>query len=381
MKRPKVFFYVQHLLGIGHLVRASRIARALARDAFDVDLVLGGAPVPGLDAGAARLVQLPPVRSAVDFGELIGADGGAMSDAAKASRRDRLLDAFDQARADILLIEAFPFGRSQMRFELVPLLERAHAATERPLVGASIRDILQRGRKPQRIEETAKLVEDYFDVVLVHGDPDLVRLEATFPQTGRIEDCIVYTGIVGPDRDAASPDARHEVIVSAGGGAVGDRLIRSAIEARPMTSLHDASWLVVTGPNFVGPPQAAAGVEMIDLVADLPQRLHGARLSISQAGYNTVADLLAARCRSVLVPYAAYGESEQTDRARMMEALGLAAVLGDAELDGPRLAEAVERAVAMPEPSSDLRLDGAERTAAILLERFRARERRREDAR
>ena len=39
-----VFFYVQHLLGIGHLRRAAIIARALRRRGIDVDFVSGGAP-------------------------------------------------------------------------------------------------------------------------------------------------------------------------------------------------------------------------------------------------------------------------------------------------------------------------------------------------
>lgn len=376
MRRPKAFFYVQHLLGIGHLVRATRVARAMAREAFDVDLVIGGAPVPGLDVGAARLVQLQPLRSAVDFGELIDADGHAIDEAAKTARRDRLLAAFDDARPDVLLVEAFPFGRSQMRFELLPLLARARTAVRRPLVGVSIRDILQRGRKPQRLEETAKIVEQYVDVVLVHGDPRLVRLEATFPLAGRIEDRIVYTGMVGPDADSAPPLGMHEVIVSAGGGAVGERLIRAAIEARPLTSLRDAPWLIVAGPNFPilpggdrrGLAEGAAGIEVVAFVADLPRRLRSARLSISQAGYNTVADILVAGCRAVLVPYAAFGESEQTDRARMMEARGVATIVDEAECDAVRLAAAVERALALPEPTSDVALDGAYRTTEILRE-------------
>ena len=34
MSGPRVLFYVQHLLGIGHLARASRVAGALAEDGF-----------------------------------------------------------------------------------------------------------------------------------------------------------------------------------------------------------------------------------------------------------------------------------------------------------------------------------------------------------
>ena len=65
MKR-RVFFYVQHLLGIGHLRRTATLARALDAAGLDVTVVSGGSAVPGLDIGNSRLWQLPPVR-AVDL--------------------------------------------------------------------------------------------------------------------------------------------------------------------------------------------------------------------------------------------------------------------------------------------------------------------------
>ena len=65
--RKRVFFYVQHLLGIGHLRRAAAIARALVAAGAEVTFVSGGEPVPGIDLGGAELVQLPPA-SAADSG-------------------------------------------------------------------------------------------------------------------------------------------------------------------------------------------------------------------------------------------------------------------------------------------------------------------------
>src|SRR5262249_59377694 len=87
----RVFFYVQHLLGIGHVRRAATLARALATGGFDVLLVSGGAPTP-LELGKARLHQLPPVR-ARDPGlrELSRLDGTPLDDAFRAARRAELL--------------------------------------------------------------------------------------------------------------------------------------------------------------------------------------------------------------------------------------------------------------------------------------------------
>ena len=59
---PAVMIYVQHLLGIGHLMRARLIAEALADTGFDVHLVTGGMPIGGRMPRGVRIVQLPPIR-------------------------------------------------------------------------------------------------------------------------------------------------------------------------------------------------------------------------------------------------------------------------------------------------------------------------------
>jgi predicted glycosyltransferase len=139
----KVFLYVQHLLGVGHLKRASVIARALARAGCEVTVASGGAAVPGFFSAEIRLLQLPPASSDAGFRTLLDERGQEVDEGWKARRRQRLLSAFEEVKPDCLLIELFPFGRRQMRFELVPLLEAASAAKPRPLIACSVRDLLR----------------------------------------------------------------------------------------------------------------------------------------------------------------------------------------------------------------------------------------------
>ena len=56
----RVFFHVQHLLGIGHLKRAATLANALRRAGFEVTLASGGAPLAGIP-----VLQLPAASSPV----------------------------------------------------------------------------------------------------------------------------------------------------------------------------------------------------------------------------------------------------------------------------------------------------------------------------
>ncbi len=65
-------FYVQHLLGIGHLKRASILAEAMSKVGLSVSVVLGGPPVEGIDFAGCTSIALPPVRAAdADFSTLV----------------------------------------------------------------------------------------------------------------------------------------------------------------------------------------------------------------------------------------------------------------------------------------------------------------------
>ena len=372
MKPPRVFFYVQHLLGIGHLARASRLAAAMVEAGSEVVMVTGGLPVPGFPGPEVTSVVLAPVQaSSAGFAGLADQDGNPVDERFLEARRDALLSAFRSARPDVVIIEAFPFGRRQMRFELLPLLDAIDAASPRPRLFTSVRDILQQQKKPGRDEETVALLTSRFDGVLVHGDPDFVRLEETFPLAGAIADKITYTGLVAP---AAPPEPaeRFDIVVSAGGGAVGRDLIGGSIEAAREVAT-DRRWCLIAGPNLpeedfaAAKAQAPANVELTRFRRDFPSLLRGAELSVSQAGYNTVCDLLVAGCRSILVPFTTGGETEQSVRAERLERLGLATALPEAGLTAAMLSEAIARSLSGPKPSGHgLDLDGARRTARFV---------------
>ena len=127
-------------------------------------------------------------------------DGRPIDDVWRDKRRRLLLAAFEVEQPDLVLVEMFPFGRRQFAFELLPLLEAAKARGLPTAV--SLRDILVAKSKPERIAETVAVVRRLVDRVLVHGDPRLVGLEATFPGAAEIADRLVYTGYVA---DAAAP--------------------------------------------------------------------------------------------------------------------------------------------------------------------------------
>jgi predicted glycosyltransferase len=374
----RVLCYVQHLLGVGHLKRAAILAEAMAASGLDVTVALGGPSLADVPFRGARVAQLPPAGIAgEDFSTIIDEAGRPADEAWRTSRRRALLDLSASVRPDVLVIELFPFGRRQFRFELIPLLEAIHAGPERPRVACSVRDILVASKRPARDAETVETLRRYFDAVLVHGDPSLIAFGTTFSSASAIADLIRYTGYVtAPERhDPDLLDGDGEVLVSAGGGAVGGPLLFAALKARAMTPLAENVWRLITGPNLADADferlrAAADGRVLVERFRqDFPARLKLAALSISQAGYNTTMDILRAGARAVVVPYETAGETEQRLRADLLAAKGLLTVLPADALSPTRLAAAVGEALAQPAMAArSIDLSGAASTARLVNE-------------
>jgi predicted glycosyltransferase len=237
-----------------------------------------------------------------------------------------------------------------------------------------VRDILGGQKSAERQEETVGLVRRYFDGVLVHGDPAVVGFERTFPPAAGIAEKLHYTGYVADEPAArASRDGVDEVIVSAGGGAVGGRLLKAAIEAKPLTASRDRTWRVLAGGNLPQPAyqrlarlaQRAGGIALEKSRPDFTTLLANCALSISQAGYNTLVETVQARARAVAVPFAGGAETEQALRARCFAERGLLEVLEESALTPLALAAAVDRAAARARPAAGgIDLDGARKSAA-----------------
>jgi len=385
--RPRLLFYVQHLLGIGHVQRAARLAAGWCRAGIDVAVVCGGEPVAGVDYGTARCHQLPPLRAAdAGFSALVDRHGEPPDAEFKARRREQLLQLLAAEQPQLLVIESYPFGRRQLRWELQPLLQAADRQRPRPLILCSLRDILQR-RRPQRVAESLALSQRYMDHLLVHGDPAFIALESSLPEIRAQAHKLIYTGYVAnpalPDYQGAYHPARGdgrlgEVLVSAGGGAVGYRLLQTALAARALSPLGRHPWRLLVGPNL--PPeqlrqlrrQADGGVTIEPLREDFPDLLSRAALSISQGGYNTLMDLLGVGCPALLVPFEGAGETEQLTRCQRLQQLGMITLLREQQLTPAALATAIEAELARPGARVNLNCAGVDSSARQLLALCRA---------
>jgi predicted glycosyltransferase len=363
----RVLLWVQHLLGTGHLSRALVIARALAGRGLEVTVASGGPPLVWLPVEGVDLVQLPAIRSLdVAFSALVDETGRPVDETFWQARREALLALFERLRPSVLITEMFPFGRRAFRGELLPLLERAGRAGTWRL--ASVRDVLVEKPDASRYAWMRDAALQHYDRILVHTDPSVIPFSLTFPFTGALGERLVSTGYLAPGPVHGEGGAgAGEILVSAGGGAVGRKLLEAAAGARPLVRHTGAPWRLIGASDAGLPRPPLPGVILDDQRPDFRVLLANSLLSISQAGYNTVVEALACRKRMILVPFESTAETEQRTRAGRLAELGLAEVIWERQLSAIRLAETVD-AILMSSrtrlPAVDL--GGAERTAAVV---------------
>jgi predicted glycosyltransferase len=367
-----ILIAVTHLLGIGHLVRARQLARALAGAGHEVTLASGGMP-DGKDAADYRFVQVPPVRTqGTDFRNLLDEDGVTAAPERLAARREQLVALAEELSPDIVITEHFPFGRRQLAGEFLALIAATRAANSRALVLASIRDVLVAPQRSERLAETAERVETLFDAVLVHGDPRVLPLEASWPVTPEIAGKLVYTGYLAelPSLPGGSEGSSKTILVSGGGSAAALPLFEMTLAAArllPERTFHLLIGRGIAEAEFARLRQSAPDNARVERARpDFPALLAACALSISQAGYNTALDLLQAGRPALLAPFDAGSETEQGLRASALERAGLAQVV---KLDGQpqTLAAAIEAALArgVP-PAATVDLNGAKGTVAAV---------------
>ena len=229
-------------------------------------------------------------------------------------------------KPDVILLDGFPFMRYPwMESGLDFVLECVRNTWKNVKIVSSVRDIcypFKGGKNPTKWPAlTVDFANEYFDAILVHGDKNFVKLDESFEHLNLIDPPVYYTGYV-TDTYKPKPQERNGTVVSAGGGRVAMDCFDKAME------LYDGTdWTFSVGPNhpkehlekFKKWASDKKRVKIVYNVKNFRDLLAKYKLSISQAGYNTVMDLWMTDTPAKFVPYVdEYGEQEQTTRARFV---------------------------------------------------------------
>ena len=373
---PRLLFYCQHSLGMGHLIRSLAIADGLTND-FDV-VFLNGGPLPEGQKPPEKIeiINLPPLGFDSEM-QLLSRDGNHTVEQAQQRRMEIMREALSTMNPDVLLIELFPFGRKKFAAELIALLEDARALSNPPVVVCSLRDILVE-RNQHHDELACHRANRYFDAVLVHSDARFAHLEESFHPRSPLKVPVHYTGFVTREQKMIpDPELKRKpcIVVSAGGGLVGETLLRTAIQAYEFLHMPDKPEMRIIGGPFI-PEQSwydleevargKQGISLIRSVPDLGAELRTATASISQCGYNTAMDILRSHVPALVVPFSGEKQDEQTNRARRLERLGALRVLEPDRLNAQTLATEMDALLRFKPNPIPLDMNGVENTAQVL---------------
>jgi len=350
-------------LGIGHLSRMMILGSALSRR-FRVVLVVITESAPEIEP-----------RSGIEL-HVILRNPSAVTKEHRATEA-ALLQVAEDLRPAAIIVEYFPFGRAASAFFFLPFFRKIRALCADNLqILCSLRDIDDRGTDIFEPESILKILNKEFNGVLVHSDPESVRIEDMFPATSRIQIPVYYTNYVSRHNRASAPPERSQtIVVSAGGGRGGETLLRCAAIAAKAGLLRPYRVRIIAGKMLLQQDwddlvtlcaDAGDTLELLRWVPDLYTELRAAMVSVSRCGYNTTLDLLASGVPALVVPVSNDKADEQVKRATLLAGRGALRMLPESEMTSESLAAEILQTITFHPAALNVKLDGAEQTCEIV---------------
>src|SRR6266540_787959 len=358
-----LLLYAQDNRGLGHINRTLTIARHLLAAYPDlVAYIATKSPIGSLFTLPKRCDYIKtPTRL------ILGAHRQSVEEEEAAKQHFRnirgqiLRDAALGLAPELVLMDHEPLGSSgEFRAGLYALKEQCPAT--RFVFG--LRDIMDdaaRIRAQWHELGVYDAFETLYDGIAVYGSPKLYDVAEAYAIPLSVRHKIHYCGFIVRDRptlDGAAVRQQHGlpltgplVLATVGSGYDGYPVLEAAVMALAQlrTEFPHLLAIVVTGPYMPADQQAMlrarapAGCRVLSC-ADNFQLLAAADAIVSMGGYNSVCEALAVARPLVVVPRATH-KVEQLIRAEALAARGLARWIHPRELNGERLADALEWAL------------------------------------
>ncbi len=387
----RIAIYSQDGWGLGHLRRNTLIGQQLLEAAGDSNILLvADSPVApffklrhGMD-----FIKLPSIRK-VAPGQWEPTHLRIENAELRELRAELLRNVLRSYRPDLVLVDHMPVGA---KGELTPALKLLKQERPECSVVLGLRDILDGQEVIVRVWQTEgayDALRQYYNRVLIYGSSQIFDAGRAYslpaPPRG-IHYCgyVVNSGPVQPAskiRQALQLQGQRLVFVSAGGGADGQLLMRTYVQAvRILGSRVDFATLIAVGVN--APPEIhleleaeARGlpVRIVPYVDDSPSYIAAADLVVCMAGYNTLSEVLYLKKKALVVPRSG-PSAEQRTRARLFAQRRLIDVLDPADLSPEKLAQRLVEDLERndyPVDGEALPMDGARQAADRLLELLR----------
>ncbi|MCB1112302.1 MAG: hypothetical protein H7A37_09960 [Chlamydiales bacterium] len=338
MKRG--LFYCQHLGGIGHLTSGLSLSRELVKS-YEIDFLQGGSDV-GLtfESPYFHHYYLPPITR-----EITSNSTEKQLIAKFKSRAGSIFQIVEPQTYDFMFIEGFPFGKYRFSPEIIPIINTVKKNNPNCLICCSTKGFNREElpRLPLRAlreyydidRRTFEAVRDYFDVIFMHSDPDVIKLEDVYLVPEDFNAKLIYTGFtMNKPKVRQSVTRKNLILAVCGSGHFGAPIMVAAWKLSAMMTDYD--FILSTGqmmdPKIVEKLKQnpdSGNVEFVSFIHDFHHKLHESKLVISMGG-TTLFDLYETKTPGIVFPYG--GPPDQTILARKFAERGLVTYLNKEDL-------------------------------------------------
>jgi predicted glycosyltransferase len=380
--KRRVLIHCQYVFGIGHFVRTVELARSLSKH-FEVSVVNGGEAVPNYDLPfGVDWIQMPAIYKEEAAEELRSVDPIKSLECCFAERDVILECAVRRIMPDVLITEHFPFGLL-FEPEVIRLIERVKICNPHSKIVSSVRDVIESKNGGMHDDHICRLLNRYYDLVMVHGDENIVPFPSSFPKFSHIQVPVLHTGYV-VQKIGQKPQKLDipMVVASVGGGRLGGEMLDSILKSHRSIFEHWEHSLML----FVGAFQqikndlrAYADENSLTSVTILDfdrlryqDALASASLAICMGGYNSVIEAVSAELPVLIYQRKFYGNNqEQECRIQLFQKAGFVESFGPDELAPESISARVLGVLPKKRPTShEIRMNGAEESCNMITSLF-----------
>lgn len=338
----RIILYSHDTLGLGHIKRNLKIARAIKSKYPEMSILLltgslqssGFELPPGTD-----FVKLPSVKkTGADRYESRFSD--ISFDQSLNMRKAIILDVVKEYAPDFFVVDHSPLG---MNKEIVPAMEWLADKNPGCIKILGLRDILD---DPQMVRESwnkngvYEALEIFYDLILIYGTSDIFNPVQNYELNNKVKEKTGFIGYIAEPVNQRNGDMQKSyfsenknklVVITIGGGEwMGEIIIGNflkLLEAHQNDIKFDS--VILTGPFIPDKlwssfQKASEGLQtkIIKFVPQIRPYIEASDLVVATGGYNTITDILAYGGRALVIPRIKY-RNEQLIRARCLSDLGL----------------------------------------------------------
>lgn len=361
MGLPKILIHCQYVYGLGHLIRALQLAKGLVND-FDVYFLSGGEAVKGISIDQnIHFFQLDALYKEEDSNQLTSVDDSLTTEESLSNRKKVINELIQEIRPDVILTEHFPFG-FLFEQEVLNLISKAKTVNQNIKIVSSVRDVIESEKGSKSDNKTVEYLNQYYDLLLVHGDENVIPLETSFSLSDQVNIRQVRTGYIIDSTLKRKQKKKKTIVVSIAGGRVGRELKGAVINAYKSIQGKINHELLVFDGAFNSEDAlncSEKGIKYFNFDRSVfLQELSKSDITISLGGYNTIVESLYAANKVLIYNREFSGDNfEQEIRISSLAKLGLITRLNEDQLEPRKLANIILKTISCQAEPHKINID------------------------